>query len=74
MSYINGNANPKYDTQEEVYDFIFSELKACAAQLDKGTDLISGDVTSLGGGCSSMEEVCQHSSATLCDAYIRCRS
>jgi len=49
MSYINGNANPKYDTQEEVYDFIFSELKACAAQLDKGTDLISGDVTSLGG-------------------------
>lgn len=48
MSYINGNANPKYDTQEEVYDFIFSELKACAAQLGKGTDLISGDVTSLG--------------------------
>lgn len=48
MSFINGNANPKYDTQEEVYDFIFSELKACAEQLGKGTDLISGDVTSLG--------------------------
>lgn len=53
MSYINGNANPKYDTQEEVYDFIFSELKACAAQLDKGTDLISGDVTSLGGDAAA---------------------
>lgn len=49
MSFINGNATPKYDTQEEVYDFIFSELKACAAQLGTGTDAISGDVTSLGG-------------------------
>lgn len=48
MSFINGNATPKYDTQEEVYDFIFSELKACAAQLGTGTDAISGDVTSLG--------------------------
>ena len=47
MSYIDGNATPKYDTQEEVYDFIFSELKACAAQLGTGTDVISGDVTSL---------------------------
>ena len=49
MSFIDGNATPKYDTQEEVYDFIFSELKACAAQLGTGTDAISGDVTSLGG-------------------------
>lgn len=49
LSYINGNANPKYDTQEEVYNFIFSELKECAAQLGTGTDLISGDVTSMGG-------------------------
>lgn len=48
MSFISGNATPKYDTQEEVYDFIFSELKACAAQLGTGTDAISGDVTSLG--------------------------
>ena len=47
MSNINGNANPKYDTQEEVYNFIFSELKACAAQLGTGDDLISGDVTSM---------------------------
>lgn len=49
LSYINGNANPKYATQEEVYNFIFSELKECAAQLGTGTDLISGDVTSMGG-------------------------
>lgn len=49
MSFIDGNATPKYDTQEEVYDFIFFELKACAEQLGTGTDAISGDVTSLGG-------------------------
>lgn len=56
MSYINGNANPKYDTQEEVYDFIFSELKACAAQLGTGTDIISGDVTSLGGDATAWKK------------------
>lgn len=56
MSYINGNANPKYDTQEEVYDFIFSELKACAAQLGTGTDVISGDVTSLGGDATAWKK------------------
>ena len=56
MSYINGNANPKYDTQEDVYDFIFSELKACAAQLGTGTDVISGDVTSLGGDAAAWKK------------------
>lgn len=56
MSYINGNANPKYDTQEDVYDFIFSELKACAAQLGTGTDVISGDVTSLGGDATAWKK------------------
>lgn len=49
LSYITGNATPKYDSQEEVYDFIFAELKECAAQLGTGTDRISGDVTSLKG-------------------------
>lgn len=56
MSYIEGNANPKYDTQEEVYDFIFSELKACAEQLGTGTDVISGDVTSLGGDATAWKK------------------
>lgn len=53
MSYIDGISNPKYDTQEDVYNFIFSELKACAAQLGTGTDVISGDVTSLGGDAAA---------------------
>lgn len=48
-SYISGIANPKYDTQEEVYNFILTELKECVAQLGTGTDHISGDVTSLNG-------------------------
>lgn len=56
MSYIEGNANPEYDTQEEVYDFIFSELKACAEQLGTGTDVISGDVTSLGGDATAWKK------------------
>lgn len=56
MSYIEGNANPKYDTQEEVYDFIFSELKACAEKLGTGTDVISGDVTSLGGDATAWKK------------------
>lgn len=56
MSYIEGNANPEYDTQEEVYDFIFAELKACAEQLGTGTDVISGDVTSLGGDATAWKK------------------
>ena len=56
MSYIEGNANPKYDTQEDVYDFIFAELKACAEQLGTGTDVISGDVTSLGGDATAWKK------------------
>ncbi len=65
MSYINGNATPKYDTQEEVYDFIFSELKTCAAQLGKGTDHISGDVTSLGADVAAWKRYAN----TLCLRY-----
>ena len=47
--YTEGIANPKYDKQEEIYNFFFDELAACVAQLGTGTDRIGGDVTSLGG-------------------------
>ena len=47
--YTEGIANPKYDTEEEIYNFFFDELAACVAQLGTGTDRIGGDVTSLGG-------------------------
>jgi hypothetical protein len=46
---IEGISNPKYDTQEEIYNWIFEELKACVAQLGTGSDHITGDVTSLNG-------------------------
>ena len=47
--YLEGISTPKYDTQEEIYNFFFEELKACVAQLGKGEDRLTGDVTSLGG-------------------------
>ena len=49
LGYVAGINNPSYDTQEEMYDFFFEELKACAAQLGTGSDRIGGDVTSLKG-------------------------
>lgn len=52
LGYISNIANPKYDTQEEIYNYFFQELAACVAQLGTGTDRISGDVTSLGGDVS----------------------
>lgn len=49
LGYVAGINNPSYDKQEEMYDFFFEELKACAAQLGTGSDRIGGDVTSLKG-------------------------
>ena len=49
MGYIKGISTPKYDTQEEIYNYFFDELAACVAQLGTGKDHISGDVTSLDG-------------------------
>ena len=49
LGYVAGINNPSYDTQEDMYDFFFEELKACAAQLGTGSDRIGGDVTSLKG-------------------------
>ena len=47
--YLEGISTPKYDTQEDIYNFFFEELKACVAQLGTGIDRITGDVTSLAG-------------------------
>lgn len=47
--YLEGISTPKYDSQEDIYDFFFDELKACVAQLGTGEDRLTGDVTSLGG-------------------------
>ena len=51
--YLEGISTPKYDTQEEIYNFFFEELKACVAQLGTGIDRITGDVTSLAGDAAA---------------------
>ena len=52
LGYLEGINNPKYDAQEEIYNYFFAELAACAEQLGTGTDRITGDVTSLSGDVS----------------------
>ena len=47
--YLEGISTPKYDSQEDIYNFFFEELAACVEQLGTGTDRITGDVTSLKG-------------------------
>lgn len=49
LGYLEGKNNPKYDTQENIYNWLFEELEACAKQMGTGTDKITGDVTSMKG-------------------------
>ena len=49
QGFVKGISNPKYETQEEIYNFFFDELAACVAQLGTGSDRIGGDVTSMSG-------------------------
>lgn len=49
QGFVKGISNPKYETQEEIYNFFFDELAACVAQLGTGNDRIGGDVTSMSG-------------------------
>lgn len=50
LGFIQGIANPKYDTQEEIYNWLFNELAICIEQLEKeGPDVVTGDVTNYGG-------------------------
>ena len=49
LGFIEGISNPKYDKQEDIYNWFFAELKDCVSQLGTGSDRISGDVTSMNG-------------------------
>lgn len=49
LGYIKGISNPKYDTQESIYTWMFQELQECIDQLGAGSDIITGDVTSFRG-------------------------
>lgn len=49
LGYLEGISTPKYDTVEELYNWFFTELATCEAQLGTGTDHLTGDVTNLKG-------------------------
>lgn len=49
LGYLQHISNPKYDTQEEIYNWFFQELEECIAQLGTGTDKVTGDVTAFNG-------------------------
>ena len=51
--YTEGISNPKYDKQEDIYNWFFEELTACVAQLGTGNDRIGGDVTSMKGDAAA---------------------
>lgn len=42
--FIDGKFNPRYDTQEEIYNSFFVELSAAVANFDASKDRITGDV------------------------------
>lgn len=42
--FISGISNPKYDTQESIYNNFFVELDSAASKLDATKDKINGDV------------------------------
>lgn len=44
LGYIDGKFNPRYDTQEEIYNDFFNELSAAVESFDNGKDKITGDV------------------------------
>lgn len=54
--YTDGIFAPKYDTQKEIYDFFFTELAACVAQLGTGTDVVTGDVTAFDGNVAQWKK------------------
>lgn len=47
--YLQNLSNPRYDKQEDIYNFFFTELASCVEQLGTGNDRITGDVTSMSG-------------------------
>ena len=44
LGFISGISNPKYDKQEDIYNFFFDELASCVEQLGTAQDRIGGDV------------------------------
>jgi hypothetical protein len=49
LGQIEGMSNPRYDKQEDIYNFFFKELADCVKQLGTGEDVVTGDVTNYDG-------------------------
>ncbi len=49
LGYTEDIDKPVYDTQESIYNWLFEELEACGKQIGTGSDVLSGDVTSMKG-------------------------
>ena len=47
--YLSGKNNPEYDTQEDIYNWLFTELETCGQLMGSGSDALTGDVTSMKG-------------------------
>ena len=56
MALDSCTSTPAYDKQEDIYNFFFTELKACVDQLGTGTDNVSGDVTNYSGDISKWKK------------------
>lgn len=48
QGYLKNIDSPKYDKQEDIYNWFFTELDSCISQLG-GTDRVTGDVTAYNG-------------------------
>lgn len=46
------NSMPKYDSQEDIYNWFFTELEDCIQMLGTSSDAITGDVTAYNGNVS----------------------
>ncbi|MCC5932194.1 MAG: SusD/RagB family nutrient-binding outer membrane lipoprotein [Cyclobacteriaceae bacterium] len=44
LGFITGNVAPRYDTQQEIYNFILNELDQAAAALDPGRRIETGEI------------------------------
>ena len=63
-------ATPAYDRQEDIYNWFFTELKACVEQLGTGTDAVTGDVTGYIGNTDSWKKYA-NSLRMLCVSLIK---
>jgi hypothetical protein len=71
MGYLGSKFNPRYDTQEEIYNDFFTELTAAVDAFDSSKDRITGDVI-FNGNLDKWKKTGQLAPPALCHAHLRC--